>query len=820
MEGIEVPSLIEGGGDRFCSFFALARPLPAGDRRGTCGLFYVPAENEVAYRYNQGISSLFSVLVTVYLQLLEKGYGTRDFGEKHRGELAEANRNIANILNDLKRFLSDATWKQKINKLALEEVAVKKEAVSVNTPWDRKQELKVFYARPTEEGEGDLCVYYIDSGSYWEKAAEVRERFIRGELSEKELRAEVGRINREVRVELAESFAEAEEDEEVREYWKYIAWLGREALESDDRLCASVFDRLFFVEISFGVGVVEEERSGFFEPVISKLGYFERELSFEDVVERIALSFFSENAKIRRELKDEKKRKEILDSFLEELREIGAEEWLKKVYRKDSPFLKKLRARLYDLITSGKAKKVKRIKLVAEDSPRFVAVKTVQASRYVPFIICERSLRGLVDPFVDVLLDPAKRKREKYVNSEMMGEEVRVVIMEELIAGWRALRKKESFFKASDGEMLAVFLFQLTAFLKALSIFGRKRGIGYMPFFLLDKKEKGEEGEKDETLEVWECVRALLNHALPYPSQTVRKDTIKEILSYKGTSAHKNALLSAVKQDRVVTLRFDREFADELSSALLMIEHRTVEMVGGVRHYLYTVYRIVAKGNVLRIEQDEEKLFVFGSGSGGDVSRIEKLIKSHDHVVLVTQEYGSPVLRAGKHSGYYFPFLYRMTKTPVPPPKGGEENVALVIKGDQGFLTAIGWNPPDGDGEHADRYICYTIRAPAVAPPGFKEEPYFNTELSHFFIPAKYIVGAEPHVVERTLLYLIAWLSWGSESFRFTYAKPKFMPLRLPKLSLSRSDKNGQHHAYTFPASAVVMELAYLSRVHRDRVVE
>ena len=90
-------------------------------------------------------------------------------------------------------------------------------------------------------------------------------------------------------------------------------------------------------------------------------------------------------------------------------------------------------------------------------------------------------------------------------------------------------------------------------------------------------------------------------------------------------------------------------------------------------------------------------------------------------------------------------------------------------------------------------------------PSGLKDDPYMSIELSLFFVGN--LKGSNPEVEEEVRLSLLGWLVWGSESFFFLYAKPKFLPIRLPAAVVRRKNRD-----YTIPMSASILELAYIMR--------
>ncbi len=797
--------------ERPLSIFAKGKPTPimGPDRKRAYvgGVFYAGPESRESdpevYKYNELITSLLGRWEMIFVKMLKEGLGNKATGEN----------------KELRR-----KWKKEIMELLEESVKLLKgkdidpgKVVFTPLPSRRKKKgtsigkdvntFKVYYGRLTE-GKGDINLYYLDID-----VAGRLENLLDGlrseEISPFDYTEELGRLRREVNIRLVEKLLECEDlESEVREFFESLKELGERAVEGDDILAQLFFDRLFKIEIDFRVGLAGEEEEGeespwlTHKPLITKLGYGDTYLTYEEVLFKIG------KEAVRREELSDKSKEDLIREVEEEAEAFGILEWLKKVYRDkkgESPFLKKLRRELTRILR-GEVPGVKKVSFVRDGKAVYSVKKEIYADTYGQFVLYESSLVDKARKFVKAL----RRKegmKSKYLNPEMMEKEVLgYVEIEFLFPFWKDLKNHDSYTFTGDLAYKAlVFLLQVAGFFKAIRSLGIEKNTTYMVFALLDVKDE------EDRYPIWDLVRAFVDHALAYPFQTFGRKAIDKIVGGEKDAIFfkKNALISALRADRRVVLRFNSLKIRKPVVYSMLVEDRCVELIGVGRHYLYSLYRFAFKDDSFTIERDDRKFFVFADGFSGDVKELEKFLMETSNLIVISQDTKSPLLNYRNES--FFPVLYRSIKTPLLLKGTTEDKNAYVIfeKEFKKGLRYMGWLSGGQEDTFRD-YTLFAIRAPLVVPPTMKDEPYMSTELSLFFVGN--LKGDNPEVEEGVLLSLLGWLVWGSESFSFLYAKPKFMPLKLPKAVVRRMNRD-----YTVPLGTSVLELAYIMKKAEEK---
>ena len=809
---IDASSRFRGEG-RPLSIFAKWEPPPimGPDRKRAYvgGVFYAGSESRESdpevYRYNELITSLLGRWEATFVRMLKKGLGKKATRENEelrgswRKEIIELLEESVELLKGKDIDLEKVTFTPLPLRRKKKDTSIGKDV----------NEFKVYYGRLTE-GRGDVNIYYLDI-NVADRLEDLLDGLRSGEISPSDYTEELGRLRREVGIELIERLLECKDLEgEVREFFESLKKLGERAVRGDDILAQLFFERLFKIEVDFHVGLAQEGEGEdgpwlTHKPLITKLGYGDTRLTYEEVLLKIG------KEAVRREEFSDKPREELVREAEEEAEAFGISEWLKKVYgdrKGESPFLKKVRRELTRILGGG-VPGVKKVSFVRDGKAVYSVKKEIYADTYGQFVLYESGLVDKARKFVKVLRGK-EGVRSEYVNPEMMGEEVLGgVEIEFIFPFWKELKNHDSYTFTGDLAYKALaFLLQVAGFFKAIRSLGIEKNTTYMVFALLDVK-----GDEDR-YPIWDLVRAFIDYALAHPFQTLGEESIDKIAGgEKGAvSFQKNALISALRADRRVFLKFNDLKIRKPVVYSMLVEDRCVELAGAGRHYIYSLYRFAFKDDSLTIERDDRKFFVFADGFSGDVKELEKFLMETPNLIAISQDTRSPLLRYRKlNHESFFPVLYRSIKTPLLL-KGttGDKNAYVIFEKEfKRGLRYMGWL--GGNQEDAFRdYTLFAIRAPLVVPPAMKGEPYMSTELSLFFVGN--LKGDNPEVEEGILLSLLGWLVWGSESFSFLYAKPKFMPLKLPKAVVRRMNRD-----YTVPLGASVLELAYIMKKAEEK---
>lgn len=797
------------GDEKPLSIFAKGEPPPLAEvDRGWAyvgGVFFAGSESRESdpevYEYNRAITSFIGNWEALFKKMLEDGLGKKETRE-NRELRTKWRSEIENLLKFFIEFLKGKDVKPWSVKFAPLSLRRKKKDVPIG---EDVSSFNVNYGRLTK-GKGDVSLYYLDL-DVSDRLEDIRGRFVSGELTLTDYLEELGRLRREVEVELIERILECENlEDEVREFFKALRELGK---RKDDILAQLFFERLFKIEINFHVGLTQDgegEESAWMshKPLINRLGYGDTKLSYEDVLLRIG-----KKAVEKSELSD-KPDDELKKEVEEEGESLGVVKWLKKVYREKgggTPFLKKLRRELRKIL-EDEVPGVKKVSFAKDGRAVYRVKKKIYADTYGQFLLYEDGLRDKAISLLRALWGK-DRRRERFVNPEVMEKEVRGIEIEFLFPFWEELKKSSSFTGEKAYKALA-FLLQVAGFFKAIRSWGVERGTTYMVFALLDVMSE------EDFYPIWNVVRAFVDHVLAHPYQTLTRKSIDKIAGNDKDAIyfHKNALISALRSERKVVLDFTGLEVRKPILYSLLVEDRTIETAGKGRHYLYSLYRFFFENNTLIIERDDRKFFVFADGFSGDVKELDKFLLETPNLIAIVQDLNSPLLDYGKKEhDSFFPVLYRSIKTPVPLTEGRKRDKDAYIIFEKEFkkgLRYVGWLGNGQEGFFKD-YTLFVVRAPFVIPGKFYDEPYISTELSLFFVGN--LKGDNPEVEESVLLTLLGWLVWGSESFAFLYAKPKFIPLKLPKVVVRRKNRD-----YTVPLGTSVFELAYLIKKAEEKV--
>ncbi|NPB07168.1 MAG: hypothetical protein GXO03_06165 [Aquificae bacterium] len=641
-------------------------------------------------------------------------------------------------------------------------------------PWkflDQKGRPFKCYLAVSSDGGKDLRLYFVD------------EPF---ELRDDEERGELNLVAKRRILEAVKSLEGL--DGEVYAFFDYLS-----RLNPDYELEKELFNKLWKVETSLAVGF---EESAALKPLVTRAGYLLKGLSSEEFLRRLA-----ENEDVLWPLgvDEELPEEEKVKALKEELEKEGHLEWIVKVHDDES-----FRAKLRDAIARALNEVPKPLGCVCykKHDPYYYkeAQKRLMARPFFPVLVAERAVLEKARAF----LRRALKLNKPYLKLKELAADDRVTALtaEELFPGWERLKKERKFVQ-EKALLFPAFMLEFGGFLEALAKLERERSALPFLFFGLDTSLD----EEDGSYPFWNAVRLLNDYLLPEPFQTV---TRRGLSVFNDTSV-KNAFTSGLRSGRKVVLKEPQPYRGEL---LLLVEYRSVYFVNGRAHYAYAPFKVSFTQSGVEIERPRRTYFLL-NGTAGDAKTLDELFK-RGRVVLITQSPDGPAenrLRAFPEADNFVVY-YRELKTLTPvtqrDPKKEKEEALVIFRRDfeKGAarlkLRAL---------EEFKEYALLAVKAPFVLPPQLKEAPYVSHAVSLFFVDG--LKDVEPTLQEQVVKSLIAWLTWESEAAFFSYAKPKFPPLRLPSLELRVRRDDGEEVVYEFHASALAFELAYLLNLWR-----
>jgi hypothetical protein len=775
-----------------------------------------------------------------FIGKIRKNEKYKKLNDKQIGEILFRNskQKIQKLSEELLKLLEDADYNpQNIKEITFRGLV--KQTLNYGTLDKGNQEKgKIYFAMLSEKqkGRGDIEFFYLDEdiGEQIEQIFEIEDDQERKEAIDSLKRAIIEKILKEI-VNLKDI------DEEVKVFFEQTLKIYR--LGEVNPLAREVSKRLIKIQVDIATGYVEEvedkEYGVFkvFKPILTKLGYGNptseiNDLNYEQVLERIA------TAKDIMKLlgKHTYQRKEELQEAIEEiefkLEQIGAVEPLKKIYGNGKEkFLERIRNSLVKLINGGSSR-IKSVKFVKEEKPSYkIKGIKVECPLHSPIIAYEEEVNK--EEFYNFLKN-IRKVGTSYLNIKNNLTPNQVIIsIEDLFPYWKQLKRtvdrKKNLIEGEKGKKVLATLIEFGAFMEAVRILGDKQGIRKIPFFLLNVENL------NEFFAYWNAFRALME-AIDYPSQTLTKRMLKDLSKNKSTpSLLKNTYLSALRGDKKLTVNLE-DLAGQLKKGeyYILIENTSKAIRRGeelnpmeeFRHYLYKVLKIEInnKGaNNYQINIIEEKTFyLLSEGVKGDKEDLVKFLQETKKPIVVISPYPRGFMKEilskpAKGDRYFalyklFPTIYRnFERAAIKDTK----NAIVVYEADfEKGLRKIGFsrNPIFAkDEDWMEQYTLLAIRSPKVIPKHLENYPYFSYTLNLFFVSN--LKGKNPSDEASILFTLFSWLIFENESWTFFYSKPKFIPLKLPKVSFTRKFKienETLERKIVIPLNLVVFELAYL----------
>ena len=753
------------------------------------GIFFA-WDNE---KYNQTLVSIFDSWVNHYVSLLKDLISdtTKQIrkDERWRNKIHER----ANELR--KKTLSFFSGKEvmDIGKVPMKPIIKGKSRKSRLIGRDRTR-FTAYLGYPSREGE--LSFYYIDV-NFTKEILELNRALTNKEISEVDYREKLGELKQIAIKELLKDVLRFSKGE-VKEFFELLLKLIDESKE--DVIAKKTLERMLKIEIDFGIGSSfdSEDVEGnieVFKPVLTKVGYFPSPLTFKEALIKLGKNLQEEIG----EIKDEE---ELVEEVKELLDELGALEFFEKLYT-DKDFLKEVRNTFARLLKE-KSEKVKSISFSREKKTLFEGTKNIYSQgKYVPLILYESSnLRKAIYEFVSYRFMKPQPDKYLFLNELIDGSRIFGDKLSFFFPSWEYLveyeRKRKERGKNPDlyeGEPeILVFLLSFGAFFTALKIINQELEVKLLPFFFLNIENRSF-GEENGYYYFWQLARAYLDYIYPYPSQTITKETLA---SLKETFILKNAFISALKGDRKVILKNENGIGINSKTTLfLLVENKSVKLYDTVPHYLYSLFKVVVTEEGISIEKEEKNFFIFAGGQSGELKELEDFLDKNNSVVLL-QSFSSPI--AELKSKKMWKVIFKEFKTPILMEKTKGKDKSAFLIWENMFREGIRPIAFLRYKEFADNYELLVVRAPLEVPKPLEREPYISLSLALFFIEKK-------KDDKLPVVYsLLSWLSWGSESFKFSYAKPKFLPLKLPRLRL-----HSKETLHTIPLGAALIELGYVA---------
>jgi hypothetical protein len=682
---------------------------------------------------------------------------------------------------------------------------------------------------------GDIEFFYLDEdiGEKVEQIFEIEDEGERRKAIEELKRYVIEKI-------LEEVIALPNIDEEVRKFFKQSLEIYR--LGENNPIAKEAAKRLIKIQVDITTGYVEEienEDEGIFQvfkPILTKLGYGNptsgvNDLSYEEVLKRIAT-----NREVMKVLgitsySDQDELKETIEEIEAKLEKLGAVELLKKLYGKEKEkFLAKVRNSLVKLI-DGSSKKIKSVKFIREKKPLYKLKSVGVESPYHGIAVVYE--KGIGKEEIYKLIGAMRRAKANYLNiggnlavSQILVEMEKVFPYWQELKGSRERDKKANLIEGERGKKVLATLIEFTAFMEALRIIGDREGLEKLPFFLLNVENS------NDYYSYWNAFRALME-AINYPSQTLTRKMLRDLVQNKAISSLlKNTYLSALRGEKRLIIELE-DLNERLNEGTyyLLIENGSKAIRKGedivaseeYRHYLYKTLRVEIRkksGGMYRISLKEEKsFFLLSNGIRGDREELVKFLQETRQPIIVISPYlkgfMKNILSKPAEGDRYFA-LYKLSNTIYrnisKRVERDTKNAFIIYESDfTKGLRRIGFSLSASEDELGDDSTLIAIRSPKVIPDHLKDYPYFSYTLNLFFV--KGLKGKNPQEEASLLFSLFSWLIYENEAWTFFYSKPKFIPLKLPKVSFSRKFKVGEEkleRKVVVPLNLVVFELAYL----------
>ena len=622
---------------------------------------------------------------------------------------------------------------------------------------------------------------------------------------------------------LIEELLKEDLDQDVREFFEYCLYLLDIYLSTNDVYAKPFIDRLVRIEIDDLI--TEEGEDGDLKTgkkVVVKLGYGDTKKTYQEVVESMINNLVKGGENYIGISKNDKDKVRKFEETIESLDNLKSKEgrspiyYLKKLYE-DSGFTKKLRESVYLLLERTQTSCFRK----KPESFLTLTGHTYFASKYKLVYLYEN--KAVFERF----------KKEfnihnygmEYLNTKALLESNDVEIeLSEIFPHWSDLMVKgKKDFNNEEGYKVILQMVLLTTFIKALEKLSNIRNYKYMVLVCLDL-------EDDESYEIWEACRALID-GISHPFQTVKMRKFLTVDNRSKNGVIKNTILSGTKGDKEITIKFKEnsilfkgKFKDEFNSTVfVMVENQSVLLEKNYYYYYYRVFELnFSKNNATIKELDDFKPVIFPVQSTS-VAELERFIErnsyGNNHVIAICNRLNSPIIemidkyKQNEDKNLYYAIL-KQTKVIYDVRKltkvANEKNLPLTKiyeRTDEAFLIEDEelnkfLQDLEYDVNQLSNYSKFAIKSPIAIPNELRKEPFVSTHLNLF-------LGM--NTKRNKNLYVLSaflWLLYENESFKFFYSKPKFIPKKLPKVSIQRKSEYKQI-TYKVHLSHIIYELIY-----------
>lgn len=656
-------------------------------------------------------------------------------------------------------------------------------------------------------------------------------------------------------------------DSEVKD-WISLLIKTENFLEQLDPI-KSILRRIFgIIEIDFSLYVPnqeEETEEEFYRPVITKISVGDRKLSFLEVLQKAV-----ENSK---SFKDVEELRDYL-AFQKEKIGIDFEKIIEKLYpetpNENNQFLDKLGRVIEEYLKlSLKGQTVIKPVTYKKDHNPILEIKneTIKTRKSRIVILYENLNSNEVDNFIKSIIDQKYQKKlSKYLlgikdvfitrkdgkdridvpilnlSLEEAKKHIKVFNMDEIFTDYSHLKSIDSInYEEENGIKLVNFLMQFAAFMIALLNYEKRLGENIVAFALVDKRFYSENNKKFEikdTYNFWDMVR-VISSMVGFPMQTINTSDQKEDSIYQKFSniaVFKNMIFSALKDSKEIDYIFTENRLVNIgpkAEVFLIVEHSSTYLNSNEKTYFYEVFKMdidFSEKKVISVSRHVDQLsgrkaFFIMPGNDLMIKTFKDFLdytpkNKECYKFILTTNSKSPIYdiveQHKQHQNVYI-LTYRGIKTPLIL-KELKSYRTLKTFIDTGFLVYShefkkgikNLRLSDKFYQKQKSFFCITPFLPRGV---FKDEQRFNNiiniEVSLIF-PEDGIDDVE--LFNLMINTVILWLNYRTETFGYSYSKPKFLPKKLPSISIRREigKEFKEKYIYIFDGFSLCAEISYL----------
>lgn len=626
-----------------------------------------------------------------------------------------------------------------------------------------------------------------------------------------------------------------------------------------------VLQRVFgIIDIDYNLYIPEQEEEAeeeFYRPVIGKIAVGDKKLSFNEVIQKSAEKSSS--------LKDPQELLSYLN-FLKDRTEIDFQWLIKKLYpenpENNNQFLDKLGEVIEEYLKlSLKGNTIiKPVTYKKDHNPVLEIQKGTLRTRKSRVVILHENLNSNeVDNLIKVILEMSKKEKSNLpgiknilvtkkdkanvsVSSLQTPQEakkhIRIFNMDQIFTDYSYLKSVDSSnYKQEDGLKLINFLMQFAGFMIAILNYEKRLKENIICFAMVDKRffpKNSRKPELKETYDFWDMVR-VISSMVGFPLQTINTSDQIEDKVYKklhGDAMFKNLIYSAFKDNKEIDYVFTENRLVNIgpkAEVFLIVEHSSPYLHRNEKTFFYEVMKMdidFSAEKVITVSRytdpsSGKKAFFMMPGNDIMVKKFKDFLdykpenKECFKFILTTQSRSPIYSIVEQHQGRQNVFIltYRGLKTPIILKELKKYNSSKTMI-DTGFLIY----------SHELKKGLKNLRLPEkfyqkqksffgitpFLPKGiFKDEKRFNsiinTEVSLIF-PEDGVDDLE--LFNLMVNTIILWLNYRTETYGYSYSKPKFLPKKLPSVTISRNigREFTENYPYVFDGFSLCAEISYL----------